>query len=125
MTGKGSIKKTAVLKMAGKAASHTALNQLEGGDGLKDSCTAAAVMAVPAMDAAKAGKYLCRLKAAKIKEQKIRKVQAISRIKQREFGMLKKIKDNYPKMVLSMDKVDFSQDGIIHKNIIDWLLERK
>lgn len=84
MTGKGSIKKTAVLKMAGKAASHTALNQLEGGDGLKDSCTAAAVMAVPAMDAAKAGKYLCRLKAAKIKEQKIRKVQAISRIKQRE-----------------------------------------
>lgn len=84
MTGKGSIKKTAVLKMAGKAASHTALNQLEGGDELKDSCTAAAVMAVPAMDAAKAGKYLCRLKAAKIKEQKIRKVQAISRIKQRE-----------------------------------------
>lgn len=44
---------------------------------------------------------------------------------EREFGMLKKIKDNYPKMVLSMDKVDFSQDGIIHKNIIDWLLERK
>ena len=41
-------------------------------------------MAVPAMDAAKAGKHLCQLKAAKIKEQKIRKVQAISRIKQRE-----------------------------------------
>ena len=84
MTGKGSIKKTTVLKMAGKAASYTVLNQLEGGGELKDSCTAAAVMAVPAMDAAKAGKYLCRLKAAKIKEQKIRKVQAISRIKQRE-----------------------------------------
>ncbi len=83
MTGKGRIKKTAVLRMAGKAVSHTALNQLEGGDELKDSCTAAAVMAVPAMDAAKAGKYLCRWKAIKIKEQKIRKVQAISRIKQR------------------------------------------
>jgi len=22
-----------------------------------------------------------------------------------------------------MDKIDFSQNGIIHKNIIDWLLE--
>ena len=44
---------------------------------------------------------------------------------EREFGALKKIKDNYPKMVLSMDKADFSQDGIIHKNIIDWLLEEK
>jgi len=84
MTGKGRIKKTAVLRMAGKAASHTALNQMEGGDEFKDSCTATAVMAVPAMDAAKAGKHLCQLKAAKIKEQKIRKVQSISRIKQRE-----------------------------------------
>lgn len=44
---------------------------------------------------------------------------------QREFGVLKKIKDNYPKLVLSMDKADFSQDGIIHKNMIDWLLEER
>ena len=83
-TGKGCIKKTAVLKIAKKTASYTVLNQIEGGDELKDSCTVTAVMAVPAMDAAKAGKHLCQLKAAKIKEQKIRKVQAISRIKQRE-----------------------------------------
>ena len=41
----------------------------------------------------------------------------------REFGVFKKIEDNYPKYVISMDKLDFSQDGIIHKNIIDWLLE--
>lgn len=33
------------------------------------------------------------------------------------------INDNYPKYVLSMDKYDMSQNGIIHKNIIDWLLE--
>lgn len=43
---------------------------------------------------------------------------------QREFGAYKKIEDNYPKYVLSMDKFDFSQDGIIHKNIIDWLLNK-
>ena len=42
----------------------------------------------------------------------------------REFGAYKKIEDNYPKYVLSMDKFDFSQEGIIHKNIIEWLLEK-
>lgn len=42
----------------------------------------------------------------------------------REFDVYKKIQDNYPKYVFSMDKFDFSQDGIIHKNIIDWLLEK-
>lgn len=41
----------------------------------------------------------------------------------REFGAFNSVKDNYPKYVLSLDKFDFSQDGIIHKNIIDWLLE--
>jgi len=42
----------------------------------------------------------------------------------REFGAYKKIDDNYPKYVISMDKFDFSQNGIIHKNIIDWLLKK-
>ena len=41
---------------------------------------------------------------------------------EREFGAFKGIEDNYPKYVLTMDKFDFSQNGIIHKNIIDWLL---
>ena len=31
--------------------------------------------------------------------------------------------DQYPKYVLSMDKINFSKEGIIHKNIIDFLLE--
>ena len=43
---------------------------------------------------------------------------------EREFGAFKDIQDNYPKYVLTMDKLDFSQNGIIHKNIIDWLLEK-
>ena len=42
---------------------------------------------------------------------------------EREFGAFKVIDDNYPKYVLSLDKTDFSRNGIIHKNIIDWLLE--
>ena len=46
-----------------------------------------------------------------------------ARVVEREFGAYKTINDNYPKYVLSMDKTDFSQNGIIHKNIIDWLLD--
>ena len=42
----------------------------------------------------------------------------------REFGVYQKVKDNFPKFVISADHFDFSQDGIIHKNIILWLLEK-
>lgn len=41
----------------------------------------------------------------------------------REFGVYQKVKDNFPKFVISADHFDFSQDGIIHKNVIQWLLE--
>lgn len=41
----------------------------------------------------------------------------------REFVAYDLVTDNYPKYVLSMDKLDFSQRGIVHKNIIDFLLE--
>lgn len=41
----------------------------------------------------------------------------------REFGAFGAIGDNYPKYVISMDKADFSRDGIIHKNVIKFLME--
>lgn len=41
---------------------------------------------------------------------------------EREFGAYNNILDNYPKYVISTDKLDYSQNGIIHKNIVDWLL---
>ena len=40
----------------------------------------------------------------------------------REFRPLLKVKDNYPKYVIFTDKFDFSQDGIIHQNLIDFLV---
>lgn len=40
----------------------------------------------------------------------------------REFGAYDDIKDNYPKYVVSMDEFDMSQNGIIHLNIRDFLL---
>lgn len=42
---------------------------------------------------------------------------------QREFSVLSKINNNYPKYIISMDEVDLSRDGIIHKNIKDFLLQ--
>lgn len=41
---------------------------------------------------------------------------------QREFGVYRYIRDNYPKYVLSMDDFDFSQNGIQHENIRHFLL---
>lgn len=42
---------------------------------------------------------------------------------QREFGVYDKIRDNYPKYVVSMDEIDLSRNGIRHRNIRDFLLE--
>lgn len=41
---------------------------------------------------------------------------------QREFGVYRHVRDNFPKYVLSMDELDFSQDGIRHMNVRDFLL---
>lgn len=43
----------------------------------------------------------------------------------REFGAYDKITDASPKYVLSLDRLDMSQNGIIHMNIIDFLLRKK
>lgn len=44
----------------------------------------------------------------------------------REVKSLKMINDNYPKYIISMDKVgtNYNIDGIKHINLIDWLLDR-
>ena len=47
-----------------------------------------------------------------------------NKVTNREFGAFKEIDDNFPKYVISLDKADFSQNGIIHMNIIEWLLEK-
>lgn len=42
----------------------------------------------------------------------------------REFGAYSRITDASPKYVMSLDKIDMSHDGIVHMNIIDFLLRR-
>lgn len=43
----------------------------------------------------------------------------------REFGAYDCISDNYPKYVLSLDKQDFSRNGIKHINVIDFFMTDK
>jgi uncharacterized protein len=44
---------------------------------------------------------------------------------EREFTAFTAVKDASPKYVLSLDKVDFSHDGITQLNIIDFLSGKK
>jgi len=43
----------------------------------------------------------------------------------REFAPLEKVKDNYPKYLLSTESFTQNREGIIHKNVFDWLLENQ
>ncbi len=40
----------------------------------------------------------------------------------REFASLEKVKDNYPKNLLSTESFPESRNGIIHQNVFEWLL---
>ena len=42
---------------------------------------------------------------------------------EREFSSLEAINDNYPKTVLSLDPFPYSRNGVMGKNIVDWLLD--
>ncbi len=41
----------------------------------------------------------------------------------REFGAYDSIQDNYPKYVISLDRIMVERDGIIHMNLIDFLMK--
>ena len=45
--------------------------------------------------------------------------------KNREFGAYNVINDNYPKYVITMDKLTYEYNGIKHINLIDFLLDDK
>lgn len=43
----------------------------------------------------------------------------------REFGVFGHVHDNFPKYVVTLDEFDMSQNGIKHRNIRDFLLEKE
>ena len=42
---------------------------------------------------------------------------------QREIHPLKQVPDNYPKYLLTLDTLPMEEDGILHENIVEWLLK--
>lgn len=64
--------------------------------------------------------FVCR-KANQIKYIQVSQSILDENNRKREFKSLEKISDSYPKYVISMDSFDFSANGIIHLNIIDFL----
>lgn len=64
--------------------------------------------------------FVCR-KANQIKYIQVSQSILDENTRKREFKSLEKISDSYPKYVISMDSFDFSANGIIHFNIIDFL----
>ncbi len=66
--------------------------------------------------------FIAHKKADKIYVQ-VTYLIADENVANREFTPLQSIRDNYPKIVLSLDKFDFSREGVIHQNIMDFLLK--
>lgn len=42
---------------------------------------------------------------------------------EREFGALEMAKDNYPKFLLTAESFPQNRNGIVHKNVFEWILE--
>ena len=62
-----------------------------------------------------------------VKDGKLNYIQVTSylideKVIEREFAAFNVINDNYPKYVISQDRDNYSKNGIIHKNIIDFLM---
>ena len=66
--------------------------------------------------------FVCKKMGEKIYVQVTRELSQEDTI-EKEFRPLLLVKDNYPKYVISTDEFDMSQDGIIHMNIFDFLLD--
>jgi predicted AAA+ superfamily ATPase len=51
---------------------------------------------------------------------------AIPEVRERELRPLRAVRDNYEKILLTMDRTGSGEDigGIVHRNIVDWLWER-
>lgn len=49
----------------------------------------------------------------------------VTKTEEREYTPLEKIKDNYPKYVLTLDNLLQKRNGIIHENLVDFIINQK
>jgi predicted AAA+ superfamily ATPase len=67
--------------------------------------------------------FVCKTKTGNIEYYQVAWQMTNDKTVEREFGALEKIKDNYPKFLLTTDGFTQNRSGIRHLNVFNWLLE--
>lgn len=67
--------------------------------------------------------FVCKTPAGDIEYYQVAWQMTNENTEEREFGALEKIKDNYPKYLLTTDAFTQSRSGVRHLNVFNWLLE--
>lgn len=67
--------------------------------------------------------FVCKTKSGDIEYYQVAWMLANESTVEREFGALEKIKDSYPKFLLTTDSFTQSRNGIKHQNVYNWLLD--
>jgi predicted AAA+ superfamily ATPase len=66
--------------------------------------------------------FVCKTKSGDIEYYQVAWQMTNETTVEREFGALEKIKDNYPKFLLTADSFTQDRSGIKHLNVFNWLL---
>lgn len=67
--------------------------------------------------------FVCKTKTGDIEYYQVAWQMESESTVEREFGALEKIKDNYPKFLLTTDEFTQDRNGVKHLNVFQWLLE--
>ncbi|MDP8169802.1 ATP-binding protein [Pasteurella skyensis] len=68
--------------------------------------------------------FVCKTKTGDIEYYQVAWQMNSENTIEREFGALEKIKDNYPKYLLTTDGFTQNRNGVRHLNVFDWLLDK-
>lgn len=66
--------------------------------------------------------FVCKTPTGEMEYYQVAWLMTIDSTVEREFGALEKIKDNYPKYLLTTDSFTQNRSGIRHLNVFNWLL---
>jgi predicted AAA+ superfamily ATPase len=66
--------------------------------------------------------FVCKTPDGEIEYYQVAWQLTSEKTEEREFGALEKIKDNYPKYLMTTDSFTQTRGGIIHLNVFNWLL---
>jgi len=66
--------------------------------------------------------FVCKTRTGEIVYYQVAWQMTTDKTVEREFSSLEKIKDNYPKFLLTTDNFTQNRSGIIHLNVFNWLL---